>query len=397
MKLYIDKKESSAAKKVAVDDMILTKDLTTTAGSRMLEGYHSLFAAQVVDKLEAAGYDISGKANVGELAIDLLGESSYFGAVEADGRLTNAASVIVKNEDVCGAVVFEVNGANARSAAASDLVFVKPTYGTVSRFGTIPAACSGETVSVMAKTTAQAHELLDTVVGYDAKDGTMHAEEKCALLKSGAEFAPVKRVAVAKALCDAADTARVEEFKSFLAKEGVETVEVDADILTSASAAWSALMCAELCNNVSRYDGVKYGYRTKNYKNIDELYTNSRTEAFGMLLKSAVIYGSDALSTAKYTKVYDKGLRVRRIISEYFASLFAEYDAVLMPVASKGEFTMADIEADRYISFKENRFTAPAMITGLPLVVAGGVQLVGKAFSENALLDLAAKFEKEGK
>ncbi|MBR5514794.1 MAG: hypothetical protein IKU52_01175 [Clostridia bacterium] len=397
MNLYIDKKDSAAAKNVVVDDMILTKDLTTTAGSKMLEGYKSLFAAEVADKLEGAGYTVTGKANVGELAIDLAGETSYFGATELEGKLTNAASVIVKNEDVCGAVVFEVNGANMRSAALCDLILVKPTYGTVSRFGTIPGACSGDTVCVMAKTTGAAHELLDAVAGYDCKDGTMHADEKCALLKSGAEFAPVKKVAVANSLCDTADPAKVEAFKTFLAKAGVEAVEVDADILTSASAAWTALMCAELCNNVSRYDGVKYGYRTKNYKNIDELYTNSRTEAFGMLLKTAILYGSDALSTGNYEKVYDKGLRVRRVISEYFASLFAEYDAVLMPVTSKDEYTMADIEADRYISFKENRFTSPAMITGLPAVVVGGVQLVGKAFSENALLDLAEKFEKEGK
>lgn len=397
MNLYIDKKDSAAAKNVVVDDMILTKDLTTTAGSKMLEGYKSLFAAEVVGKLESAGYTVSGKANVGELGIDLAGESSYFGATEVEGKLTNAASVIVKNEDVCGAVVFEVNGANMRSAALSDLVLVKPTYGIVSRFGTVSAACSGETVSVMAKTVEKAHELLDTVAGYDCKDGTMHSDEKCALVKSGAEFAPVKKVAIAKSLCDTADTAKVDAFKAFLEKAGVEVTVVDADILTSASAAWSALMCAELCNNVSRYDGVKYGYRTKNYKNIDELYTNSRTEAFGMLLKSAILYGSDALATGNYEKVYDKGLRVRRVISEYFASLFAEYDAVLMPVTSKNEYTMADIEADRYISFKENRFTSPAMITGLPAVVVGGVQLVGKAFSENALLDLAEKFEKEGK
>ncbi|MBE6573121.1 MAG: hypothetical protein E7652_01870 [Ruminococcaceae bacterium] len=397
MNLYIDKKDSAAAKNVVVDDMILTKDLATTAGSKMLEGYKSLFAAEVVEKLEGAGYTVSGKANVGELAIDLAGESSYFGATEVDGKLTNAASVIVKNEDVSGAVVLEVNGANMRSAAFSDLVLVKPTYGTVSRYGTIPAACSGETVSVMAKTVAQAHELLDTVAGYDCKDGTMHADEKCALIKSGAEFAPIKKVAIAKSLCDTADASKVDAFKAFLEKAGVEVTVVDAEVLTAASAAWSALMCAELCNNVSRYDGVKYGYRTKNYKNIDELYTNSRTEAFGMLLKSAILYGSDALSTSNYDKVYDKGLRVRRVISEYFASLFAEYDAVLIPVASKNEYTMADVEADRYISFKENRFTAPAMITGLPAVVVGGVQLVGKAFSENALLDLAEKYEKEGK
>lgn len=397
MKLYIDKKESSGAKRVAVDDMILTKDLATTAGSKMLENYHSLFAAEAVEKLEAAGYFVEGKANVGEFAIDLLGETSYFGATEHEGKLVNAASAIVSTEDICGALVLEVNGANARSAALSDLVFVKPTYGTVSRYGTIPAACSGETVSVMAKTVTDAHAILDAVAGYDCKDGTMHAEEKCALLKSDAEFVPVKKVAIAKSLCDTADSEKTEAFKAFLAKIGVEAVEVDAAVFGSASAAWNALMCAELCNNVSRYDGVKFGYRTKNYKNIDELYTNSRTEAFGMLLKTAILYGSDALSTENYFKVYDKGLRVRRVISDYFASLFAEFDAVLMPVCSKNEYTMSDIEADRYISFKENRFTAPAMITGLPAVVIGGVQLVGKAFSENALLDLAVKYEKEGK
>ena len=102
--------------------------------------------------------------------------------------------------------------------------------------------------------------------------------------------------------------------------------------------AWNVLLCAELCNNVSRYDGIKYGYRTPEYKTIDELYTKSRTEAFGELLKTAILYGSDALSTDNYEKIYDKSLRIRRVMVETFAEIFAEYDAVLLPAASRSAF-----------------------------------------------------------
>jgi aspartyl-tRNA(Asn)/glutamyl-tRNA(Gln) amidotransferase subunit A len=148
-------------------------------------------------------------------------------------------------------------------------------------------------------------------------------------------------------------------------------------------------MSAELCNNVSRYDGVKYGYRTQNYTGIDELYTNSRTEAFGDFLKAAILFGSETLSTENYQKVYDKALRVRRVISEAMNALLADCDALLMPAVSTLAYDKAMVENDKYLPYKENFYTAPASITGLPVVVAGGVQLVGAAFSEDVLLDLA--------
>ena len=155
-------------------------------------------------------------------------------------------------------------------------------------------------------------------------------------------------------------------------------------------------MSAELCNNVSRFDGVKYGYRSENYTTIEELYTNSRTEAFGELLKTMIIYGSDVLSTDNYMSFYDKAMRIRRVIAEKFAEIFAEYDAVMLPASSKKTFTKADTDANKYLSFDENLYTAPATITGLPAVVGGGVQLIGKAFSDSALMD-AVKTIKEGK
>ena len=371
-------------KKIYLDDMILTKSLPTTAGSRMLEGYMSLFDATVVEKAVAAGFEIAGKCPVGEMSIDLVGETCYA------GNGTAAAAKVLENDTVTGVICFDVNGAPRRVAAQNDLVFVKPTYGTVSRFGTVAAACSGEAVGVMARNTADAAELLSAIVGHDDKDGTMHADEICKKAANGCEKA-VKRVAVIRMAADADITAEIEAAKANMSANGIEIVEIELPELAAARAAWNILFTAELCNNVSRFDGIKYGYRAKNYKNLDELYTNSRTEAFGLTLKTAILYGSDALSTKNYMSKYDKSLRMRRVTVEAFAKLFGEFDAVLMPACSKMAYTEADS------AFEENIYTAPASITGLPAVVAAGVQLMGPAFSDGALLDLAKILVKEGK
>lgn len=353
--------------KILLDDMILTKDLPTTAGSRMLDGYMSLFDATVVEKLSAAGYEIAGKAPVGEFGIDLVGETNY------KGERFDAACL--KDGTVKALVAFDANGAPRRIAAQQGVAFVKPTYGTVSRFGTVSVACSGECVGVMAKSVADCREVLDSIVGKDEKDGTMHAMVATA--------DRITKVAVLKMGTAADESAEMAAAKEKMAANGIEIVELDAGVIASANAAWNMLMSAELCNNVSRYDGIKYGYRTKNYKNLDELYTNSRSEAFGLLLKTAILYGSDVLSTKNYMGKYDKAMRVRRVIVEAFAGIFENVGAVLLPTVSKMAYEASDS------AFVENVYTAPASVTGLPAVVAGGVQLMGPAFSDGALLDLA--------
>ncbi len=398
MKLYLAKNESVESPSVVLDDMILTSDLPTTGGSKMLENYMSLFGASVIEKLTGAGYSVAGKANVGEFGIDLLGETSYFGAVtDENGNLMSASAEIVKSGEATAAIGLDVNGAERRAAALSGLVYVKPTYGTVSRYGTIPAACSGETVGVTAKTVADCKAALSAIVGHDDKDGTSLPEAKCALVKDAP--ASLKKVAIIKSLTkdiDSASHEKLEAVKASLTTAGVTVDEIDCDVLAYAKTAWGILMCAELCNNVSRYDGVKYGHRTENYKTIGELYTNSRTEAFGELTKTSVLYGSETLSDDNYMTVYDKSLRVRRVIVEAFEKLHAEYDAVIIPASSKTAYTVADTDANKYISFDEALYTAPASISGLPTVVAGGVQFIGKAFSENTLFE-AAKIIEEGK
>ena len=369
-------------KKIFLDDMILTKDLPTTAGSRMLDGYMSLFDATVAEKLVAAGYTVEGKLPVGEFAIDLVGETCYAGDA-------SRAADTLKTADAAGLVCFDVNGAPRRVAAQSGLVCIKPTYGTVSRFGTVPVACSGECVSVTATTPDACREILCAMEGKDERDGTMHADDVCKKAGSVCEKS-IKRIAVLGFETDAEVAALMESAKSALAASGIELTCVDAGVIADANAAWNMLMCAELCNNVSRYDGIKYGYRTKNYKSLDELYTNSRTEAFGLLLKTAILYGSDVLSTKSYMAKYDKAMRVRRVVCEAFAKLFETYDAVLLPAVSKMAYTAADS------AFEENRFTAPATLAGLPAVVAGGVQLIAPAFGDAALLDVAKILVKEG-
>ena len=156
-------------------------------------------------------------------------------------------------------------------------------------------------------------------------------------------------------------------------------------------------MCAETCNNVSRYDGVKYGHRAKEYKNIDELYVNSRTEGFNFLTKAVILYGSDVLSKNRYKDCFDKSLRVRRVVAEGMAKLFEQYDAVLTPVTSKSSYEAYDIKDAFGKVFSESEFTAVANLIGVPALVSGGVQLMGKAFSESTLLSLANAAEKEGK
>lgn len=334
--------------KLYIDHMILTADSPTTAGSKMLEGYVSTFEAEVVTRLKAAGHTICGKAPVSEFSIDFV----------------CGAPQVIKSGEAEAVVGLEVNGANMRSAALEGLTFIKPTYGCVSRFGTIPVACSGEAVGIMAAHAGTCAAVLSGIAGHDEKDGTSLPEEKCSLVK---ESGRIEKVLEIKDFADAEETR----------------------ILAAAQAAWNILMSAELCNNVSRYDGVKYGYRTDKYNDIDDLYTGSRTESFGYLLKSTILFGSEALSSKKYMDVYDKAMRVRRVIREAFDKIFEEYDAVVMPVCSKDSFSADEITADKYIAYSESAYTALPLLTGLPAVVSGGKMIMGKAFADTALLNYA--------
>ena len=370
-------------KSIIVDDMLLTADTSTTAGSKTLAGYQGLVDADVIAKALANGYTLTAKAPVGEFALDLLGETSAAGAYACDGNLKNLSAQMLCWGDAMGALCLDVNGYPRRAAAQSWLICLKPTYGAISRNGVVSVAPSGETVDVLARNTKDCRDLFFAIAEHTKKND-----------------APIRRVAVLTSL-DTDMNCEVERninlAISNLEKSGISATYIENEPLSLAKAAWNVILSAELCKSTARYDGIRYGHRAKNFSTLDELYTNSRTEGFGDLAKAAILYGSEVLSAKNYQAVYERALRVRRAITEEFARLFQNFDAVLLPACSKMEYAEADAKQDKYIALEENRYTAPATLAGLPAVVAGGVQLVGNVYSEDALLDVASLLAGEGR
>lgn len=374
-------------KRIGIDDTIMIKGELAQAGSHIMEGYKSLFDAEVVTRIRGAGYEFSCKTNTGEFGLDLVGEFSY--GAQQEGKLAADAAAKIAAGEIDGALGVDMNGCCRRGAALSGVTFIKPTYGTVSRYGVISCAASGEQVGAYGKNAADAAELLAAVSGHDSKDGTSLPEEKYEYTADK----PGKKVAVIKNLADKADDAAKQKLAAFtesLKAEGIIVDEIDFDLCEAANTAWQILMCAETCNNISRYDGVKFGYRADSFKNIDELYINTRTEGFNFLTKAVILYGSDALSKSRYKDCYEKSLKIRRLVADAMAKIFEEYDAVLTPVCSSTEYEAYDIHEAFGKVFKESIFTAIPNLIGVPAISSCGIQMIGDKFDENKLFGLAA-------
>ena len=371
---------------IAVDDTLLVKDYLTTAGSKILSNFKPLFSAECVLRLEKSGYAIAGKTNVGEFGLGFLGESSFYGTCVKDGKVVGAGASLVAEGKVKGCLSVDLNGTPRRASAISNVKLIKPTYGVVPRYGVVACACSGETVSVLAKDTDTLVELLSKIAGYDSKDGTSINKEY--------DFscnASVKKVAVIKELINSSLDKTIDKLKA----NGVVVDEISLKEIEEIATAWQILMSAETCNNISRYDGVKYGFRTENYSNIDDLYVKTRTEGFSFLTKATLIYGSNALSKSKYLDCYDKSLKIRALAQEIAKNIFADYDLILTPTYSGKEYKVEDLGNDSFeISLLESKYTAFASITGLPALVTDGVQFIGNYFAENTLFSVSKILEK---
>lgn len=388
--------EIDSAGNVAVDDTILVKGFESKAGSHILDGFVPLFSSDAVERLQNAGYAVRGKTHTGEFGIDLVGETSYHGVCKkSDGTLSTAAAEAVASGEVKYALCVDVNGAPRRGAALSGVDFIKPTYGTVSRYGIIPTACSGEQVGVCAANAQNVAELLSVISGHDGKDGTSLPAEKY-------EYAADKdvagmKIALVTELYQAAEDDVKALLDSYIAKlqslgATIETISLP-DVKAYATA-WQIMLSAETCNNISRYDGVKFGYRTPTYKDIDELYVNSRTEGMGFTSKMNVLYGSYVLSKDKYLNCYDKSLRIRRLAAEKMKEVFVSFDAVIAPSMSFLSLAEYDLTETFERTEKELLFTTVPNLTGIPAMVTGGVQLWGEAFAESTLLSIAGAVER---
>ncbi len=376
--------------KIAVDDTILVKDVLASAGSHILDGFKPLFSAEAVDRLNIAGYEISGKANVGEFGLDLLSESSYYGALTENGKLISAAADLVAKGEVEAALQVDVNGMPRRGAAASDVLFLKPTYATVSRYGVIACACSGEQIGVTAKTPHKIAEILSVIAGHDAKDGTSLPTEKYNYNVN--EKIEGKKACIVKELLEGVSAevkSHIDAYVNELKSKGVEITEISIKEFSLLNTIWQILLCAETCNNLSRFDGVKYGYRTPSFKNIDDIYVGTRTEGFSFITKAVILYGSDVLAKGRYDECYDKAMKIRRIIAEKTQEIFSNYDIIIAPVMSEKGYEEYDLNDGFKKVFAESLYTALANLTGIPALSVKGVQLMANSFNESLLLSIA--------
>ena len=348
---------SSSVGTVVLEDCIMQKDKKTEAGSKILAGFTSLFDAEVVTRLKNAGYVVVGRAQMQEFGIAPLWNPT----ADADpahnsacSRTVSGAVSAVAEGQADFALCNDFSGIHRKAAAQCGLAYLHPTYGTVSRYGVIPMIASMDQVGVVCKDPAAGYRLLAAIRGADAKDGAMFPETPAA----------------------ATPERPVIGISNALTVGSCDTVPVDLPYMDVCKQVMYILGAAEISNNINRYDGIKFGYRTENYKNLNELYLKSRSEGFGDAVKLTAIMGSMVLSTEFYDKFYDKAMRVRRLIKE--SMTFEGYDVIALPVY------------DGKDPYEDSGYLALAPLAGLPslTVSVGGkaVQLIGRVGGEASLV-----------
>jgi len=362
MDWFISEFEESGALSVALSDCIMKKDSEVSAGSKMLEGFVAPFDAAVVARMKAHGIAAAGRVRMSEFGVpDLFGRGN--------GELTGAVGA-VKDGLVPLALCNDLFGENRRQAAENGLCYIHPTYGTVSRYGLIPLASSMDQIGVVCRDLSEGFELLALLAGHDPGDGAMFPEKSFVYKKT--EQKP--RLAIPSGLAEMADEGARASLCSFAS--GFETVEVKLPFFELFKQVMYILCSAELSANISRYDGIKFGFRSPGHKNVEELYTKTRTEGFGIDAKLAAVMGSAVLSGGMYAKYYEKAMKLRRLIKESLN--FDGYDVLALPVTFGGS------------AYDDLSLYAAAPLAGLPTVSfsfdGGGVQLIAAVKNEGALL-----------
>jgi len=370
-----DTKTAEGAKRCVLEDSIMQKGHPASAGSKIIENFVSPLDATVVTKLEAAGVVITGKTKMDEFGAAGLFSGSGFssGAVSADGAGDTSGAVSAVADGIADfALCNDYTGTVGCRAAARSVCYIHPTYGTVSRYGLIHAVPSMDQIGIVCKTPEDGFRILEIISGRDPNDGAMlDAAEQQTYKPQESGF----RVGVpVNVLSRVPDTAAITDFT-----KGHSAVETELRYFDVFPQVMQILCCAELSSNLTRYDGIKFGYRAGGYRDLRELYTKTRTEALGKEVKLASIIGAMVLSQEKYSRYYDKAMRIRRLIAESLE--FDRYDAIIMPVADPAR-NMADNLA----------LSSLARLCGLPAITipyrGGGITLIADRQREDVLLGL---------
>ncbi len=396
-----------------IKDGICTKGVLSTASSRMLYNYKPVYNATVVDKLEAEDFIMIGKANMDEFAMGSSTETSYFGKTKnpwdparVPGGSSGGSAASVSADETLFALGSDTGGSIRQPAAFCGVVGMKPTYGTVSRYGLMAFASSLDQIGPVAKNVEDAALIFDVISGHDQKDSTSASMEYPAYGAGMKQDIKGMRVGVPKEYLkqDISGEVRQNLFDVMKRMEDMGAVVEETSLPTFdyALSAYYVIASAEVASNLARFDGIRYGYRTEDYENWKDMYKASRSEGFGDEAKRRIMLGNYVLSSGYYDAYYLKALKARTLIKNDFDQLFGKYDILLSPTTTAEAFKLGEKSRpiDMYVT---DLFTVPVNIAGLTamsipsgLAESGlplSVQVIAKAFDENTMLRAAYNLE----
>ena len=398
---------------VAVKDNISTKGILTTAASKMLHNYEPIFNATAVENLYGQDMIIIGKTNMDEFAMGGSGETSYFGATKnawdqtkVPGGSSSGSASAVASGQVRLSLGSDTGGSIRQPAAFSGIVGLKPTYGTVSRFGLIAFGSSLDQIGPFSQTVKENAQLLNVIASEDRKDSTS-APHRVAdyTSKIGQDIKGLK-IALPKEYLGEGIDPEVKETIIQAAKHfeklGATVEEVSLPHSKYGVAVYYIIASSEASSNLQRFDGIRYGYRTENFSNLDDIYVHTRSEGFGEEVKRRIMLGTFSLSSGYYDAYFKKAGQVRTLIIQDFEKVFADYDLILGPTAPSVAFDLDSLSHDPVAMYLADLLTIPVNLAGLPgiSIPAGfaqglpvGLQLIGPKYSEETIYQAAAAFE----
>lgn len=399
---------------IAQKDIFCAEGWRTTCGSKMLANFVSPYDATVIRKMEAeAGLVSLGKTNMDEFAMGSSNETSFFGSVRnpwdierVPGGSSGGSAAAVAARLAPAATGTDTGGSIRQPAALCNLTGLKPTYGVVSRYGMIAFASSLDQAGPMAASAEDCALLLNTMVGFDERDSTSlerPAEDYARDL--GKPLAGL-RIGLPKEFfgegCDADVMAAVRTAIAEYEKLGATTVEVSLPNSHLSVPAYYVIAPAEASSNLSRFDGVRYGYRAPEYGNLDDMYQKSRAQGFGDEVKRRIMIGAYVLSHGYYDAYYLQAQRIRRLIANDFVEAFKQCDVIMGPTSPSTAFKLGEKAADPVQMYLSDIYTIAVNLAGLPGMsvpcgFAGGLpvglQLVGNYFAEAQLLNVAHRYQ----
>ncbi len=399
---------------VAIKDNIATETMPTTCSSKILQGFMSPYNATVIEKLAAAGAVLLGKTNMDEFAMGSTTETSCTGVTKnpwdtakVPGGSSGGSAAAVAAGLAPVALGSDTGGSIRQPCAYCGLTGMKPTYGAVSRYGLLAYGSSLDQIGPIAHTAADCAAVLQVIAGYDEKDSTSAKDVRFDFAAALTGDIAGKKIGLPKnylgegldAEIRAAILAAAEQFAAL----GAEIEEFEMPMLEYAVPAYYIIASAEASSNLSRYDGIKYGYHPEGFADLEDLYLSARSEGFGPEVKRRIMLGTFALSSGYYDAYYQKALKVRALIRQNFDAAFAKYDAIISPVAPTTAPRLGESLSDPLAMYLSDIYTVAVNLVGIPAIslpcgfdAAGmpiGMQLLGAMWSDDKLIDLAHAYQ----